>query len=87
MNLAAQYLISDPANIFYQKDGTKCEGVSLVVGQQKVETVHIGRYSIMYLIKKEDPNHQITAKQNNPTPFRPLEEISVYEPHFTDPEY
>ena len=35
----------------------------------------------------KNPYHQETAKQNIPTPFRPLPEVADYEPHFFDPQY
>ena len=52
-----------------------------------METAYIKRYNKIHCLKKETPIHNKTVKQHISTLFRPLPEISGYQPKLIDPHY
>ena len=66
---------------------TLCKGLPSFVLQQQMKTTYIERYNKMHLNKKETSIHHKTITQNNSTLFRPLSEISNYEPKFIDSHF
>ena len=76
---------SDPPFILYHTYERVCKGFPSVVWQQQLETSYIECYNKRHLIEKKTPTPYITAKQDVSMVFRPLPEITDYEPQFVDP--
>ena len=81
-----QYVISDPANIIYKQSQNDINGTPSTVWQQQMEEAYT---ATQYTINSDHPHlyRRNSHTKDSETPFRPLQTVEDYNPHYYDPEY